>query len=107
MMAEIAHFPTIRAGQHVIRHEYRYSRIGRLEVMVGRAVTSDCPLFALYLKAPGRPNEILATVSGGDPQEVGAHIDHIWRAIESTLYLAREHADDLLADDVPQPWGAA
>lgn len=106
MTAEIAHFPTIRAGEHVIRHEYRYACVGRLEVMVGRVVTSELPQFALYLKAPGRENEILATVSGPDPEQVGTHIDHIWQAIERTLYLAREHADDLLAP-VPQPWGAA
>lgn len=106
MTAKITHFPLIRAGEHVILHEQPYSRIGEIEVMVGRVVSDDTIRFAFYLRAPGVENRLVATVTSRDFDGLGDTIDGVWKAIEGTLAFARERSGDLLAE-VPQPWGAA
>ncbi|BAU89381.1 L-threonine 3-dehydrogenase [Methylorubrum populi] len=107
MTAEIAHLPLCCAGEHVIRHEYRYSRVGRIEIMVGRVVSTDTSRFAVYLQAPGVENQLVATVTGDDLDRIGDFLDTLWKSVETALYFAQQHSDDLLAADEPQPWGAA
>lgn len=106
MSAEIKQFPVRRIGDHNVYYGFRYGKIGQIEIMVGRVIGPAPERFVVYLQAPDAETQLLATITGDDPERVGAFIDTIWGSVETALYFAREHSDRLLAVD-PQPWGAA
>lgn len=107
-MSEITRLPIRRKGAFKFEDEIPHARVGSVEVIAARIVTTVGPeTWGIILRSPGEPDAMPCTIQRLVPEGFGMALANLACAIEVTLRQALIRNVALSADGDGPPRGAA
>lgn len=107
-MNDIVRLPIRRKGAFEFENEILHARVGLVEVIAARVVTTVGPeTWGIILRSPGEPDAMPCTIQCLQPEGFSMALANLACAVEVTLQQALIRAVALCADSANPPKGAA